>query len=81
MAKCSVSWCHNSGKSYYSGNRVTKKGQEYFELTGTCFADFYYKTQYWMCNMHSDDYRDDKSWDKFQEQNSIASRIYTKVWQ
>lgn len=78
--RCSVSWCSNEGKFYYRGDRVTKQGQDRHKRGLPVFAQQFYKSYYWVCNMHHHDGRYDKAWDKWQKENSIASEIYRANW-
>ena len=82
--KCSVSWCNGTGRYYYRGDRVTKAGQNRHKRGAPCYAQDFYKSYFWVCENHSNgnfgSYRDDKNWDKWQEQTSIAIDIYRKNW-
>jgi len=78
--KCSVGWCTNEGKMYYRGDRVTKRGQDNHKKGYNVGAEQFYKSYYWVCNMHRNDGTYDKAWDKFQEQSRIAREIYRANW-
>ena len=78
--RCGVSWCTNEGKWYIKGNRVTKAGQERFKRSGTAYGEDFYKSYWWICNMHWNDYSDDKAYIKWEKENSIALKIYYSIW-
>ena len=83
-AKCSVSWCNGTGTQYYRGDRVTKAGQTSHKNGYRVGAHEFYKSYFWICQNHHNGnfspYREDKNWDKWNKQSSIAHEIYRKNW-
>lgn len=76
--KCMISWCSNESYWRTQGDRVKKNRQE-AGMRGHAVANDFYKSYWRTCKMHRFD-RDDKNYDKWQEQNSIAREIYERNW-
>ncbi len=83
-AKCSVSWCNGKGVYRYRGDRVNKAGQTFHKNGHSVYAHQFYKSYFWICANHNNGnfspYSEDKNWDKWNKQSSIAREIYQKNW-
>jgi hypothetical protein len=83
-AKCSVSWCQGKGVMRYRGDRVNKTGQTFHKKGYPVYAHQFYKSYFWICANHNNGnfspYSEDKNWDKWNKQSSIAREIYQKNW-
>tara|TARA_B100001564_G_C20592852_1_gene648718 strand:- start:509 stop:781 length:273 start_codon:yes stop_codon:yes gene_type:complete len=83
-SKCTVSWCNGTGTHYIKFDRVTKRGQGSHNRGYPVHATEFYKAKFWICANHNNgnfsDYRDDKNYDKFQNEAVTAWRIYDANW-
>ena len=83
-SKCTVSWCNGRGTHYEKFDRVTKAGQTSHKNGYQVGAHEFYKAYFWICANHSNgnfsNYRDDKNYDKFENEAKIAWKIYDANW-
>ena len=83
-SKCTVSWCNGRGTHYEKFDRVTKAGQTSHKNGYQVGAHEFYKAYFWICANHNNgnfsNYREDKNYDKFENEAKIAWKIYDANW-